>query len=425
MKGCAVPKAQWSDFGAMWKTIREVDVNAIRRESESGVGIVCVGQPVALWWVDHLLHEGPNRYPLGAGRLALVPLAEASAYPDLLRTADLLVLALDAAAAPEGAELAELERLAAVARPRQIVLFFGEDPSAPTRRFGHTDKGAAAMVDPRSPTAATAVAAAVLDALPAETHLAAARRLPGLRPLFAARLTGEVATSNAAFALASGVPSLVPFLGIPISAADTVVLTKNQALMVYRLALACGAPPDFRKRMIEITPVIGGAVMWRQIAGTLAGLVPGYGIVPKTAVAFGGTYAVGLTATRWYETGLLTKAERRRITSEAATRAREVATVMVEQARLAGGKAGAQAQGGMHKVGQGAAAARDQAGKVVGGARQVTDQVTGRAGAQARRAAQGVRAGAGRVIGRERDVIDVAAEEHEATSSPAGSADGG
>ena len=418
-----MPKPQWSDFGAIWKTIREVDVSAIRRESEYGVGIICVGQPAALWWVDHLLHDGPNRYPLGTGRLALVPLAEASAYLDLLRTADLIVLALDAATPPEGAELVEFERLAAAVQPRQVLLFFGDDPGAPMMRFGYADRGAATFVDPRSPTAPTSVAAAVLNALPAEAHLAAARRLPGLRPLFAARLTGEVATSNAAFALASGVPSLVPFLGIPISAADTVVLTKSQALMVYRLALACGAPPDFRRRMMEITPVIGGAVMWRQIAGTLAGLVPGYGIVPKTAVAFGGTYAVGLAATRWYETGLLTKAERRRITSEAATKAREVATVMVEQARLAGGKAGAQAQGGMHKVGQGAAAARNQAGKVVGGARQVTGQVTGRAGAQARRAAQGVRAGARRVIGRERDVIDATVEVDEAPP-PAGSADG-
>ena len=123
--------------------------------------------------------------------------------------------------------------------------------------------------------------------------------------------------------------------------------------MVYRLALACGAPPDFRRRMIEITPVIGGAVVWRQIAGALVGLVPGYGIVPKTAVAFGGTYVVGLAATRWYETGLLTDAERKRITAEAAVKARDVAKVMVDAGarrrrqgrragagRVAGGQAG-------------------------------------------------------------------------------------
>jgi hypothetical protein len=70
------------------------------------------------------------------------------------------------------------------------------------------------------------------------------------------------------------------------------------------------------------------------------GLVPGYGIVPETAVAYGGTYVVGLVAARWYETGLLTEAERKRITAEAASVARLAAGTMVEQARTTGGKAG-------------------------------------------------------------------------------------
>ena len=119
---------------------------------------------------------------------------------------------------------------------------------------------------------------------------------PACGPTVARRLTAEVSLSNAAFALASGVPSLVPILGIPISAADTIVLTKNQALMVYRLALAYGAPPEFQRRMMEITPVIGAAVVWRQVAGGLVGLVPGYGILPKTAVAYAGTYITGRAA---------------------------------------------------------------------------------------------------------------------------------
>jgi len=221
----------------------------------------------------------------------------------------------------------------------------------------------------------------------------------------------------------------VPILGIPISAADTVILTKNQALMVYRIALSCGAPPDFRKRMIEITPVIGGAVVWRQIAGALVGLVPGYGIVPKTAVAFGGTYVVGLAATRWYETGLLTDAERKRITAEAAVKARDAARVMVAQARAAGGKAGTQAQGGLQKVAQGAAAARAQAGKVMEGARAATGKATGKAGKageQARGAAQRLREGSKKVVRRKpRGVAEVAGEVDESAQPPAGSADGG
>jgi uncharacterized protein (DUF697 family) len=190
----------------------------------------------------------------------------------------------------------------------------------------------------------------------------------------------------------------VPILGIPLAAADTVILTKNQALMVYRMALACGAPPEFQKRMLEITPVIGGAVMWRQIAGALVGLVPGYGIVPKIAVAYGGTYVVGLAASRWYETGLLTEAERRRITAEAAAKARDAARKMAEQARASGGKAGAQARGGLARVSRGTAAARAQAGKAASRARSAA----GSAGAQARGVAQRVSEKSRKVARRDR-----------------------
>ena len=387
VKGPSVQKPQWSDVGAIWKTIREVDINAIRHEAERGVSIVCAGQTAALWWIDHFLREGPSRYPLEGDRLALVPLAEAADYLDLARSSDILILALDAATPLGAAEVDVLKRLTSVRRSGQITVLFGEPAGAALPPSAYQVWSATTRVDPRSPDAAGAVCGAVLSGLPKEARLAAARLLPGLRPWFAARLTNEVSMSNAAFALASGVPSLVPILGIPISAADTVVLTKNQALMVYRLALACGAPPDFQKRMLEITPVIGGAVVWRQIAGALVGMVPGYGIVPKTAVAFGGTYVVGLLATRWYETGLLSDAERERIMGEATARARDVAAAMVEQARAAGGKAGAGAQVRMGKVAGGASAARARAT---------------RASAQARDAAHRVRASGTKAVRRRR-----------------------
>ena len=379
-----MPKPQWSDFGAMWKTVREVDVNAIRHEAERSLRIACVGDMVSLGWTSHVLHDGPDRYPPGPDPLALVPLAEAGEYVDLLASADLLVVTLDLTSSLDDAGLAGLQRLIATPRPSQVVLLFGDPMSVPAPWTEYAARGAATVVDPRSPAAVDVVAGAVLDGLPAGAHLAAARRLPGLRPLFTSRLTGEVSASNAAVALASGVPSLVPILGIPLAAADTVILTKNQALMVYRMALACGAPPEFQKRMLEITPVIGGAVMWRQIAGALVGLVPGYGIVPKIAVAYGGTYVVGLAASRWYETGLLTEAERKRITAEAAAKARDAASKMAEQARAGGSKAGAQAKDGAVKVSKGAAAARGRAVKAVSRARAAA----GSAGAQARGAAR-------------------------------------
>jgi len=410
----------------MWKTIREVDINAIRHEAERAAAIVCIGQPAALWWVERHLRDGPNRYPLSADPLVLVPLGQAADYLELLGSADLLIVALDAATTLDGAEQAGLQRLSTAPRPSQVVLLFGQPTGAPTPWSPYLDRGAATLVDPQSPAAAAAVGGAVLSALPAGARLAAARRLPGLRPWFAARLTSEVSVSNAAFALASGVPSMVPFLGIPISAADTVILTKNQALMVYRLALACGAPPDFQRRMVEITPVIGGAVVWRQIAGALVGLVPGYGIVPKTAVAFGGTYVVGMAATRWYETGLLTDAERKRITADAAVKARDAAKVMVAQARAAGDKAGAQAHGGMQKVKKGATAARAQTGKVVDGARAATGAAAGKAGTQARGAARRLRDGGKKVVRRKpRGVTEPAGAVDGAAQPPDGSTGGG
>ena len=393
-----MPKPQWSDFGAMWKTVREVDVNAIRHEAERGLVIACVGDVVSLAWVGHVLHDGPSRYPLGPDPLALVPLPEAGEHVGLLAAADLLILALDATSPLDGPGLAGLQRLSATPRPDQVVLLFGDPSRAPESWSEYLRRGAAIMVDPQSRVAAEVVATAVLDGLPPQAQLAAARRLPGLRSLFASRLTAEVSATNAAVAFASGVPSLVPILGIPLAAADTVILTKNQALMVYRLALACGAPPEFQKRMLEITPVIGGAVMWRQIAAALVGLVPGYGIVPKTAVAYGGTYIVGLAATRWSETGLLTDAERKRITAEAASRARDAARKMAAQARAGGGKAGARARSGLDKVAEGASTARAQAGKAVSRARTATVS----AGTQARGAAKRVGDGSRRIVGRTR-----------------------
>lgn len=380
-------RLQLSDFGSIWKTIKEVDIGAVRGEAEQQATIAIIGQQAALWHVDRLLREGPNRYPLVPEQPYFLPLAEAARYLDYVDSADLLLLALDARGSLSEAEAAGLDALAAAPRPRQVVVLLGAEAAAlgagswPGAGGDGTAAGAppnlavwgpyldqrlALAVDPEAPGAGMKLCGAVLDALPHDLRLAAARRLPGLRPLYASRLTTEVSISNAAVALASGVPSIVPILGIPLAAADTLILTKNQVMMVYRLALACGAEPDFQRRMIEITPVIGGAVVWRQIAGALVGLVPGYGIVPKTAVAFGGTYIVGLAATRWYETGLLTDEERRRITTEAAGRAKEAAAVMAVQAKSAGERArsagdtvGTQMKGAAQTVAQRARTTRD------------------------------------------------------------------
>jgi len=120
-----------------------------------------------------------------------------------------------------------------------------------------------------------------------------------------------------------------------------------------------------------------------------------------------------LVATRWYETGLLTEAERKRITAEAASVARLAAGSMVEQARTSGGRAGARVRGGAERVSLGATAVRARAGKVAHGARTATGEATGKAGTQVRRTARHLRDGGRKVVQRRRAAVTDGAGEHD------------
>ena len=353
-----------SEFGNIWKTIREMDVLAIRHEAEHDVVVACVGDRAAVDHMHGLLLGGPDRYPSPFSALGLVPLDQVHARERLISDADLLVVALQAEAALLPVELAGLERLEALSPRRRLLVLLGEPPASARSVLRRVDEGKSVVIRPHAADARERLAAAVLDALPADRRLAAARRLPGLRPEYAHQLTNEVSLSNGAFVIATGLPSLVPALGLPLAAADTLVLTKSQALMVYRLALAFGAPAEFQKRMMEITPVIGAAVMWRQVAGGLVGLIPGYGIVPKTAVAFAGTWVTGRAAELYYASGLVSREDLRRFSDEAMARAKAMTGEMMRRGRVA--------RDGAKRAGGATARLRERAGRLRQGARKLT-----------------------------------------------------
>jgi uncharacterized protein (DUF697 family) len=201
-----------------------------------------------------------------------------------------------------------------------------------------------AIPDTSALDAADRLASAFLSRLPTEQQLSAARRLPGLRATFARELIGSVSFTNATYALASGLPEQIPIISVPFAAADILVLTKNQALLVYKLALAYGAPPDFQARIREVLPVVGGAFLWRQAARSLIGLIPIWGLVPKVAISYAGTYTTGIAAWRWYDSGEIVSSEQlKRISNEAITIGRTRAAELIERARAAGSQAGARA----------------------------------------------------------------------------------
>ena len=139
--------------------------------------------------------------------------------------------------------------------------------------------------------------------LKALDDLALARHLPAFREPVVRALIEDVATANATYSLGSGLLQINPATGLPIAVADTVILTKNQAIMAYKIALAMGLPPDFHRLMPQIVGVIGGGLAFRQVARSVISLLPGLGIAPKVAIAFAGTFAIGEAVYRWCRSG--------------------------------------------------------------------------------------------------------------------------
>ncbi|HOM82779.1 MAG TPA: hypothetical protein PLZ94_13430, partial [Armatimonadota bacterium] len=171
-----------------------------------------------------------------------------------------------------------------------------------------------------------------------EWLLSLGRHLPGLRPLLAEHLTATTSAANAQIALISALPGIVPATQILLptaAAADIVLLTKNQILLVLKLTAIYGKPVNSVARLWELAPVVGGAFGWRALARELVGAVPGgVGVVAKSAIAYAGTYTVGRAAQLYYERGKLPSVEeRKRIYQETLDWAKEVAARMYARLR--------------------------------------------------------------------------------------------
>lgn len=296
---------KFGDITNVWNTVRELNVGEIRESADQQVQLSIVG---ALGLRDALiraLYAGPSRYP-ASGRAALwdydVPLQRER--QNEIGNSDALLLALDAREADEAAWVEAIDKLAMLQLPKLAVVLDGSMLSArldnALRRAGIVRVD---VPDGRPETIAAQLGTRLAELLPDDLRIAAARKIPLLRDAVGRWLIGDVSFSNATYSFTSGIPEMIPFLSIPLNAADVLVLTKNQALLVYKLALAYGAPADFQAQITEVLPVIGAGFMWRQIARQLIGLIPVAGLVAKVAVSYAGTFATGQAAMLWYRNG--------------------------------------------------------------------------------------------------------------------------
>lgn len=139
-----------------------------------------------------------------------------------------------------------------------------------------------------------------------EVLLSAGRRHPLLREPVADHLIRDTSRVNAQFAAISSLPANIPLVGGLVGdMADVLVLTKNQVVLLFKLAGLYGRDLRLRRQLLlEILPVVGGAFFWRTTARAAVGLLPPLlSLVPKTLVAFTGTYVVGQMARFYFRSG--------------------------------------------------------------------------------------------------------------------------
>ena len=159
----------------------------------------------------------------------------------------------------------------------------------------------------------------------------------------AKRIIKTVAKENALFSIMTALPNVIPNLAeLPWAvgefASDTAVLTANQIRMAFFLAGASDRTVGFREQRNEIGSIVAGAWGWRSIARELVGKVPfGGGLIPKAAIAFAGTYVVGLSLERVYRVGYgLSRQERARAFEAAKEHGKEVARALLARVRAGG-----------------------------------------------------------------------------------------
>ena len=151
-----------------------------------------------------------------------------------------------------------------------------------------------------------------------ELWIPVARHFVSFRDPVVERLIRKVARENALFAIASALPNIIPSLVelpwvVGEFASDTAVLTMNQIRLAFLIAAASDAPVGYIEQRGQIASIVASAFGWRAIARELVSKIPfGCGLIPKGAIAFAGTYVVGLGLDRYLRLGRGLTAEEKR-----------------------------------------------------------------------------------------------------------------
>lgn len=328
---------KWPSLAGGFKMLREVDLNAVRRQAEAPVHLAIVGDSgTGKTTLIKQLLSGPREFePAG-----IPPVSEHNLTDEIpVQAHSIVLLVLDAVKETHLPEQDVFARLRKNKIPVVVCYNKADLVQNPqlvlngAQQWPGAEVVAIAAYDPKS--LQKLLAPAIMRTCPGR-EVQLARRLPFLREPVCQKLIDDTCFINSAYSLTTGLAEINVFLDLPLNLADIVILTKNQALMAYKIALAMGLPSDWRETIPKLTAVVGSAFLWRQIARQLVGLIPGYGVIPKIAVAYAGTYAVGQAIYQWCANGEKLKPEYLKSLYVAAfKRGREVAqTILAKRKAL-------------------------------------------------------------------------------------------
>jgi len=303
----------------LWRVIRELDLEQVRRDAEGRFRLVVLSEKAEDADAVVSLLSGDTAHPWIETRTP----SELSVDGDDRTTVTAVVALTDQPALTPAADSA-IQRLARAGVPVVTLVHGGGRPVDAVARAGET--GRAVVPDLDDEHALDPLAAALVRAVPAGQRLALARQLPPVRDAVFDLLIEETAKANATYAFTTAMAEAVPVLDVPLNLADILILTKNQLLMGYKIALGAGKSGRARDVIGEVVGVVGGGFLFRQAARQLVGLIPMAGLIPKVAIAYTGTWAIGRAVVVWATQGRrVSPATLRRLSHDAAGRGRAFA----------------------------------------------------------------------------------------------------
>ncbi|MDP2211271.1 MAG: hypothetical protein Q8J63_06020 [Candidatus Aquicultor sp.] len=261
-------------------------LDAVRKEAEKPVSIAIIGNPQVEVEITALLQvDAAKKAVFGASEHKREADREAR-----LRGADLAIAVVE-----KGESKSRLKAVAEQARMSQarLVVVNGSDYDeafvAELKEVFRIAVGGMLFVSAvDAETIETAIIPPVVKKL-AKKEVSLAVKLPAFRDEVVKSIIADTARQNALIGVAVFVPG-----------ADMPLMMLNQVRMVMKMAAAYDEELSV-KRLNEILAVIGGGLALRIAARQLLGFVPVAGWAIKGGIAYGGTYAMGEAAKKYFD----------------------------------------------------------------------------------------------------------------------------